>query len=557
MKLFSFIFLLRKSRNLLLLALLFSLLSGAASSLLIITVNTGLHEQRPARLLYLFIALCLALPVTRLISQTLLSHLSEKAVFEMRMHLCRGILSTPLRKLEEVGAHRLLATLSGDIGAITNAFINLPIFLINLAVVVGCMAYIAYLSWTVFFVILVMMIIAVTTIQLPQVWGRRFLTLARNEGDTLYNHFRALTEGSKELKLHRERRLSFIDRVLRATAQSVRQYNVRGVVIFAASGSWAQFLFFCILGFIVFGLPNVTATTGASITGYALTILYMAVPMEILMGIVPVITQANVAASKIESLGLSLAAESDLGEEAAATRADNNWEGLELRGVTHSYLREGENSTFTLGPLDVVIRRGELLFLTGGNGSGKTTLAKLLTGLYAPEGGQIVFDGIPVTDENRDWYRQHFSALFTDFFLFESFLGLEMPELDSRAREYLTQLQLDHKVKINEGALSTIDLSQGQRKRLALLTAYLEDRPIYVFDEWAADQDPLFRDIFYFNILPELKARGKTLIVISHDDRYYHLADRLIKLDYGRIEFDRTASLAPETTGAMPRVATR
>jgi putative ATP-binding cassette transporter len=179
------------------------------------------------------------------------------------------------------------------------------------------------------------------------------------------------------------------------------------------------------------------------------------------------------------------------------------------------------------------------VFLIGGNGSGKTTLAKIITGLYEPGSGEMRLNGNPVTSESLDYYRNHFSAVFSDFYLFETLLGLDRPGLDARAQELLVQLQLNRKVNIREGELSTVELSQGQRKRLALLTAYLEDRPVYIFDEWAADQDPLFRGIFYNKILPDLKSRGKTVIVISHDERFYHLADRIIKLEHGQLEYDK------------------
>ena len=192
-----------------------------------------------------------------------------------------------------------------------------------------------------------------------------------------------------------------------------------------------------------------------------------------------------------------------------------------------------------LGPINMQIEAGEILFLTGGNGSGKTTLAKLILGLYAPETGQVKLNGEDITDENRESYRQYFSVVFTDFYLFDSLIGLDQTDLDERAQKYLSMLQLDKVVEVKDGKLSTIRLSQGQRKRLALLTAYLEDRPIYLFDEWAADQDPLFKEVFYYQLLPELKSRGKTVIAISHDDHYYHVADRVVKLDYGQIEYDQ------------------
>ncbi len=134
---------------------------------------------------------------------------------------------------------------------------------------------------------------------------------------------------------------------------------------------------------------------------------------------------------------------------------------------------------------------------------------------------------------------EYFSVVFSDFYLFDALLGLRGADLDARATRYLMELELDDKVQIRDGAFSTTALSQGQRKRLALLTAFLEDRPIYVFDEWAADQDPHYREIFYRRLLPDLKARGKTVLVISHDDRYYHLASRIIRLEYGKVGVDK------------------
>ena len=108
-------------------------------------------------------------------------------------------------------------------------------------------------------------------------------------------------------------------------------------------------------------------------------------------------------------------------------------------------------------------------------------------------------------------------------------------DLDQRGNELLAKLHLQNKVKVQDGAFTTLTLSQGQRKRLALVVAYLENRPFLVFDEWAADQDPVFKEIFYHELLPELRAMGKTILVISHDDRYFHLADRLIRMENGRL----------------------
>lgn len=200
----------------------------------------------------------------------------------------------------------------------------------------------------------------------------------------------------------------------------------------------------------------------------------------------------------------------------------------------------GEERGFILGPIDLTMQSGELIFIVGSNGSGKSTLAKLITGLYAPQMGQIFLNNEPIIEDNIEWYRQHFATTFADVYLFDRSLGIDSSQADLEINRYLKELQLDRKVTVANGVLSTTDLSQGQRKRLALLTAFLENRPIYLFDEWAADQDPTFREVFYKQILPDLKQRGKLVIVITHDDRYFHLADRVLKLNYGRVELDNS-----------------
>jgi putative ATP-binding cassette transporter len=214
---------------------------------------------------------------------------------------------------------------------------------------------------------------------------------------------------------------------------------------------------------------------------------------------------------------------------------------IELDGVCYRHSRVDEDGRFLFGPIDLTIDQGEVLFIVGGNGSGKTTLAMLLLGFYRPETGQIKLNGVPLDESNLFFYRQRFSAVFTDFHLFEQLVFLDEPELCDRATAYIEALGMARHVKVSDGRFSTVNLSTGQRKRLALVASYLEDRPVYLFDEWAADQDPAFKRIFYTSLLPELKARGKTVIVITHDDAYFTHADRVIKLDNGILD-GRTAT---------------
>jgi putative ATP-binding cassette transporter len=253
---------------------------------------------------------------------------------------------------------------------------------------------------------------------------------------------------------------------------------------------------------------------------------------------VPNLTRASVALRKIDQLGVELISAGSEEALSEGLAGDKKWDLVELKGVTHAYYSEGEVDSFILGPVDLTICPGQLIFIIGGNGSGKTTLAKLIVGLYSPESGEVRLNGSAVAKDRVEDYREHFSMVFSDFHLFDALLGIGDSDINDRALQYLIKLRLENKVTVNDGRLSTTSLSQGQRKRLALLTAYLEDRPIYIFDEWAADQDPSFKNVFYRDLLPELKARGKTILVITHDDHYYNLADRIIKLEYGKIEYD-------------------
>jgi putative pyoverdin transport system ATP-binding/permease protein len=544
MKIFGF--LLRFSPTVVLVSIFFGIVSGASHIGILAFIGATLTKDSrfsPETTFWGLIGLCALMPITRLASELVLNHVGQGAVLNLRMQLSRKILDAPMRHLETIGSPRLYATLTEDVMSVTGALLMLPLLAINAAVTLGCLVYLGWLSFNILSVVLLFMFFGVISYQILLRRSIRHQRRAREETDALFDHFRALNDGTKELKIHSRRRGAFFSDLLFPTADALRRFNMKAVVLMASAASWGQTLFFILIIFVLFVLPGYDDFSLPVQAGAVLTILYMITPMTVTMNTLPMLTRASVALGKVEMLGLSLDAQREKSE--AATEPAGRWERLELVNVSHSYRGEREDETFTLGPLSLEFRPGELVFITGGNGSGKTTLVKLITGLYVPEGGEIRLDEQAVTDSNRDAYRQHFSAVFSDFHLFESLLGVEGPDLDEKARHYLKQLHLSHKVRINERRLSTTELSQGQRKRLALLTAYLEDRPIYIFDEWAADQDPQFKETFYYDLLPALKARGKTVLVITHDDRFYHLPDRVIKLDYGQVQSDKTAGPRP------------
>ncbi|WP_375514309.1 cyclic peptide export ABC transporter [uncultured Nostoc sp.] len=533
-------FLLRSSWGMVAIAIATGFLSGGSSAGLIALISHAASSGSASRLtsiIWGFAGLAIVALITSIISQVMLIRLSQNAVLQLRMRLSRQILASELSHLERLGNPRLLATLTEDIQAVANAVYQMPFIFINLAIVLGCITYITWLSWVVLLMVCGISVVAIASCQSLLNRGGQLLALAREDEDHLFKHFRTITEGVKELKLNYRRREDFLEEKLQSTANEFRHHNVNGLTLFAITSSWGQLVFFFALGFVLFALPNILTINPETLSGYILTFTYLVLPMDNIISKLPLLSKASIALQKIESLGLSLASRTEISTVPPAIKSD--WHSLKFDSVTHTYYTEQEDNSFIFGPIDLTLYPQELVFIVGGNGSGKSTLAKLITGLYIPENGKVWFDDELISEHNREWYRQHFSVVFSDFYLFEELLGLKNSGLDSQATKYLKQLQLDHKVKVENGQLSTTALSQGQRKRLAMLTAYLEDRPIYLFDEWAADQDPVFKEIFYTQLLPELRSRGKTVLVISHDDRYFHLANRIIKLDYGQIEYDK------------------
>jgi putative ATP-binding cassette transporter len=522
------------------------IVAGGASAGLIATVNAVLRggASHPRLLTIGFFALCLLLPLSRFLSNFLLLKQSNRAVLELRIELSETILAAPLRRLEELGSPRLLAAMTDDVSAIVTAISFMPMLVIQVTLVLGCLVYLGFLSLPLLLVVLGAVLFGGLTYRLPMRRAQRYFGLRRADWDTLFEDFRGLTEGTKELKLHGPRREAFVAGRLRATSESLMHHSVVGGAIYDATNSWGQGLIFGLIGVLLFVVPQLQTLSRDVLTGYVLTVLFMVTPLDVILNQFPALGRAAVAIRRLDALEAAMAPEV-VREAGTPVPLRSAWHRLDLVGVTHSYHREKEDEVFTLGPIDLSLHPGELVFLVGGNGSGKTTLAKLLVGLYRPEAGSVLLDGQPVTDASLELYRSLFSTVFTDFHLFETLLGLGAIDLDLQAQRYLELLQLDHKVKVVDGKLSTLGLSQGQRKRLALLTAYLEDRPIYLFDEWAADQDPLFKEVFYLQLLPELKRRGKTVIVISHDDHYYDVADRIVKLGYGTLEADASRRESP------------
>jgi putative ATP-binding cassette transporter len=356
---------------------------------------------------------------------------------------------------------------------------------------------------------------------------------AQKEGEFI-NSMNHVLEGFKELKVNRAKSDDLFANYLETISVSAKEIRIRTEARFISNIIYTQVFMMILIAGIIFLLPQMSASSPQLIVSLVAVLLFIVGPLGFVVDAVPVITEANVA---VEKLG-ELEAIFDKADDTAQTSPNGplqskaTFDSIALKKVSFSYASPDDEKVFTVGPVDLMVHKGEVVFLVGGNGSGKTTLVKLLSGLYYPQRGMLYCDDIPVNSFNYDHYRNFFAIIFSDFHLFDRLYGIKDVD-EERLNALLNKMALSDKISYCDGKFSTINLSTGQRKRLALVIALMEDKSIYVFDEVAADQDPGFRKYFYEDVLQELKNQGKTVIVVSHDDRYFHIADRVVKMDYG------------------------
>lgn len=532
--------LLRPFRTTVVISVALGMVGGLAITLLLATINNALHSATGMTqgVVLTFAALCLLALTSSIVSDIGTNYVGQRIIAALRKDLGEKVLSAPITQIERYRSHRLIPVLTHDVDTISDFSFAFTPLAIAATVTLGCLGYLAYLSVPMFLMMVVAIIIGISVQYVAGGKGIRGFDLARDQEDELQRYYNAIASGAKELRMHRPRRYRMNTHRIRETADRIASIQVRSVNIYILAKTFGSMLFFVVIGLALAMQaynPNPDPTV---ITGFVLVLLYMKGPLENLVSYLPVVGKAKIAFGRISELSQRFSSPEPHLLLDATEAPKPVVHSLELRGVSYSPPAVEGSEPFHLGPINLDIKQGDIVFIVGENGCGKTTLIKLLLGLYPPQAGEIRLNGEAVTDPTRDDYRQLFTTVFADYYLFDDLVqGGGQQSLDS-ASQYLDRLEIAHKVSVKDGAFTTTDLSTGQRKRLALVNAWLEGRPVLVFDEWAADQDPAFRRIFYTELLPDLKRLGKTIIVISHDDRYFDIADQLVRMKAGKVMTD-------------------
>jgi len=522
--------------------ILLNLLSAILGIGVIAFINRELIASLNASLMVLpeFLGLLALLMAVTLAAQLALTLLGHHFVYRLRGEFIKRILDTRLERIEHIGSPQLLAALTSDVRNITVAFVRLPELIQGIILTLGSAIYLAWLSMAMLLITSVWLVITIVVGWLLVSKVYRHMAKLRDIEDQLYTDYQSIIAGRKELALNRQRAQMIYETVYQEDERAWRHHIVRADTFHLSAVNWSNIMMLGSIGLVFFMANSLGWANTAVAATYSLTLLFLRTPLLSAVGALPTLLSAQVAFNQLNTFRLE-----DYQPDFAAPAGAKNWQTLELRELLFHYSDRG----FEVGPINMTLKRGELVFLIGGNGSGKSTLAMLLTGLYQPVSGQILLDGEVIDAANSKSYRQLFSAVFTDVHLFDQLINDKGEPADPlKVQQWLERLKIQDKIKLAGNRVLDLNLSKGQSKRLALLLAIAEQRDILLLDEWAADQDPHFRRIFYRELLPWLKAMGKTVFAISHDDHYFLHADRLLEMREGKLN---------ELIGQEREVATR
>lgn len=517
-------------------------LSGIANAAILGIINvasaTAAEGRRSVALLFPLLAAILAYAGAQKFVLVAAVREVERTVDRIRIRLFEQAARCELLAFERIGPDAIYSAISTETQTISNT-INVLITGGQAGILlVFAFVYLSILSMPAFVIGLVMMALALALLIRQSRRQRDSFGQVFAQQAELLGVLSSLIAGFKEVRMNSARALALMaDFRARSRLSADRMIDSRTAM--ADSINLSQILIFLMLAALVFAVPALFPGEAATVASSATIVLFMVGPLNMLVNSLPTLSIANAAAEKVSAIEAALAAGGETRDDAAAGAAPfSAFATIALEGVRFTHAHTATTERFEVGPFDLRLRAGETVFITGGNGSGKTTLLRVLVGLYPPQAGMLRVDDLAVDAAGLQAYRNLFATVFSDCHLFSQLYGIDAPGQDV-VGAWLDTLGIRGKTRIDHGRFSTTALSSGQRKRIAFLVAMLEERPVVVLDEWAADQDPEYRRIFYETLLPRLKRMGKTVIAITHDDRYFDCADRVLKLESGRVISDQ------------------
>ena len=460
----------------------------------------------------------------------------EGLIKKVRTRITNKIRQSELLFFENIEKSHIYTRINQDTNFISQSALLIINSCQSALILVFCLFYIAWLSKVAFFITVGAIIAAVIIYLMYRKEVNHLLQEITDKETELFDSLTHIVDGFKELKVNR-RKSDHVFTHFKDISDSTEKIKIKTGIAFVTDFVYSQTFFYILIAILVFLLPMFIDTYSEVIIKLVMAVLFIIGPVEMVVGVIPVLARANVAVGNLYKLEELIDKEGGIipQTEQAPFQPIESFREIRIDKATFNYKDKDEKVLFHLGPIDLSIKSGEVVFLVGGNGCGKSTLLKLLSGLYYPSSGVLYLDDDVLSKPIYPSYRELFSLIFADFHIFDRLYGFG--EVDTKkVNDLIKLMELDKKTQYVDGKFTETNLSTGQRKRLALIAAFLENKPIYMFDEVAADQDPEFRAYFYNELLMDLKKRGKTVIAATHDDKYFHVADRVLKMEYGKIQ---------------------
>lgn len=520
-----------------------AVVSGIINALVLVILNFAAKDfDKPdldARLFILFIlSVSLYLISKRYVTHRI-TELVQGGIFKYRSRILDLLRGLKLLSYEEIGKSQILSLLSEKTELISQGAHRLAEGFPATVMLLCSFIYMATISKMALGMALICIAGAMLTIYVLVKAISQSMQQAMVKENEYFGYMQHVLDGFNELKINREKVNDLYENYMKPVSEDARQVNVSTDISNVNLQLYAQLYFYLLMASVVFLLPQLSSLTASKIMSITTIIFFIMGPIVIIIDMIPSLARANVAIDYLQQLETKLLESKEAEFTTLETfKPPHYFDTIAISQLYFSYPPSEQTRQFSVGPVDLKIRRGELVFVRGGNGSGKSTFLKLLTGLYEPESGAIVVDKTTLENDLLGNYRNLFSIIFTDFHLFDRFYGLQNVNVEL-VNEYLTLMGLENKTGFKNGQFTNTNLSTGQKKRLALIIALLEDKAIYVFDEVAADQDPEFRQFFYDVILQKLKQMQKTVIVVTHDEKYFDHCDRLLVMDVGQIKEEK------------------
>jgi len=468
--------------------------------------------------------------VRRTLSMSII-RVSQKLLWNLRKQVMSLVLNANYQQLSGRKI-RVRTAVFNDVYILTDASMAIIGFCTNLILAIACLVYLSTISLLLFLITLGVAVMGAAVYHFSSKRTRQGFEQYRQLENKFQENINSILDGFKEIFLEPRIGKRINEQKVNVVAEDSYKNSLSAFMGFLGNQVIGQVLSYILISSVLLIFSVELKIKPGDIVSFVFTLLYLLGAIEAVMVVLPGLMRARVSANNLIDLKKELeeANFSNPIPEKYISRAD--FCQISVNGLKFSY---GEKDTsFGIGPVNFNARKGEIVFIYGGNGSGKTTFIHSLLGICIPSEGEITLNDIPVVNENYPSYRTLFSTVFSDFYLFDELYAVDRLDMEKWAH-YIQLFELEGKVTVEGRRFSTIDLSTGQRKRLALIAALLEEKPVLVLDEWAADQDPHFRKKFYTEILPRLKEDDITVIAITHDDKYYHCADRVYKMEYGKL----------------------